>query len=716
MKRYLPTVLILVELLVVACSVGKDAAEREAVEREAVAVVTGGLNTVVVVKESPPTSTEIPLTTVIALESLIFLEQPEDKDVNENTAVRLACRVQEVQGASYVYEWFVSPDLRNIQMHEDNKISGADGPELFISSVQSHHAGQYICTVTVQGTNFTVISNTGQLKINYYDGPRESIDFGDGKRVSVQKNKDYQSLSCILPESYPKIEAVWYKNGEKIADERRMFILPRETYFGRQKIFGGALIIMYIDREDKGVYDCKTTYNGTEYLLQRYTLRVVGEVQASNLIKPSNIVTVDGESTYGGQATLYCSGIGKPAPRISWNKMDGSRVETSEKFLLQDNRRRLVITNVNSDDGTSYTCSVTVGGAGKKTQIVSMDIIPPVSAQITFVEQPKSQIIFTNRYPTFSLKCSINLAEFIGVEGSMMPVLYWLKNGNQLGFSSRRKSTTRQDSETNVLESSIEFVSPNESDLGIYQCIARGITQLRQVTAYVNVRSTEGDYNMEVVEPKYDFISVPMTVSAAEEHCRSWMTNGHLVSIMSRKEADTVTRLLKQENIEQAWIGLTCERYSGTWLWTQPADDSSKFSFWAEENPDNLYAGEEYAIMDTSLEGRWLDVRLADKKYPFVCKQYTKTCPSIREYYSGKLEPLNKVESKDTRYGVGESITVTCVDRTVQIKETLTCTTSGKYYPDEGFACPVYSSAPSQTFSSFILLVSVISRLIIRLS
>ena len=61
------------------------------------------------------------------------------------------------------------------------------------------------------------------------------------------------------------------------------------------------------------------------------------------------------------------------------------------------------------------------------------------------------------------------------------------------------------------------------------------------------------------------------------------------------------------------------------------------------ENPDNLYEGEEYAIMDTSLEGRWLDVRLADKEYPFVCKQYTTTCPSIREYYQGKLEPLNKV-------------------------------------------------------------------------
>ena len=44
--------LILAELLIVVCSVGKEAAERDAVEREAVTVETGGLNTVVIVKES----------------------------------------------------------------------------------------------------------------------------------------------------------------------------------------------------------------------------------------------------------------------------------------------------------------------------------------------------------------------------------------------------------------------------------------------------------------------------------------------------------------------------------------------------------------------------------------------------------------------------------------------------------------------------------------
>ena len=37
----------------------------------------------------------------------------------------------------------------------------------------------------------------------------------------------------------------------------------------------------------------------------------------------------------------------------------------------------------------------------------------PTSAQIAFVDQPDSQIIFTNRYPPFTLKCSINLAVFV---------------------------------------------------------------------------------------------------------------------------------------------------------------------------------------------------------------------------------------------------------------------------------------------------------------
>ena len=54
----------------------------------------------------------------------------------------------------------------------------------------------------------------------------------------------------------------------------------------------------------------------------------------------------------------------------------------------------------------------------------------------------------------------------------------------------------------------------------------------------------------------------------------------------------------------------------------------------------------------------------------------------------------------------------------VQVKETLTCSTSGNYEPDQGFACPVYSSAPSQTFSSctIFIIVSLISQLIRMLS
>lgn len=228
---------------------------------------------------------------------------------------------------------------------------------------------------------------------------------------------------------------------------------------------------------------------------------------------------------------------------------------------------------------------------------------------------------------------------------------------------------------------------------GVYQCVGRGTLQLRQTTAYVNIRKMESDYDLDEVEPYYDVVNLPMTVAEAEEHCQSWRTNGHLVSIMSSREAEKVTQLLRDEAVKEAWIGLTCEWKAGEWQWTQPADNSEKFSYWANEMPDNLYGHECYAVMDTELNGRWRDIRKNGNKYPFVCKQYSKTCKSVREYFENKLEPINKVETTTTEYGVGESITVTCTDRRVALKETLTCTTSGRYEPDDGFACPIYNTA-----------------------
>eukprot|EP00116_Pleurobrachia_bachei_P016377 sb/3476639/ len=115
--------------------------------------------------------------------------------------------------------------------------------------------------------------------------------------------------------------------------------------------------------------------------------------------------------------------------------------------------------------------------------------------------------------------------------------------------------------------------------------------------------------------------------------------------------------------------------------------------------------------MDTQLGGRWLDVQKKET-HPFVCKRYNNKCPSIREYYDGKLEPLNRVENKGTEYGVGETITVTCRDRTVPLKEILTCTQSGDYSPRDAFACPLYSSTPSFTPSLVTLLLSLIMRVL----
>ena len=55
-------------------------------------------------------------------------------------------------------------------------------------------------------------ADTFTAQVNYFDEPKErsADDFGAGKRKSVQKNTDYISLECVLPSSYPQVEAIWY--------------------------------------------------------------------------------------------------------------------------------------------------------------------------------------------------------------------------------------------------------------------------------------------------------------------------------------------------------------------------------------------------------------------------------------------------------------------------------------------------------------------------
>ena len=57
-------------------------------------------------------------------------------------------------------------------------------------------------------------------------------------------------------------------------------------------------------------------------------------------------------------------------------------------------------------------------------------------------------------------------SRYVNVDSSLNPVMYWLRNGHQVANSKRISLKTKIHSETNILQSTIDFNSPNEEDIG----------------------------------------------------------------------------------------------------------------------------------------------------------------------------------------------------------------------------------------------------------
>eukprot|EP00116_Pleurobrachia_bachei_P017267 sb/3477529/ len=101
----------------------------------------------------------------------------------------------------------------------------------------------------------------------------------------------------------------------------------------------------------------------------------------------------------------------------------------------------------------------------ERSQIKYLSMLPGTN-EIKFVATPKPHLIYTNWYPQFTLQCAIDYSPFMKSDGTKKPVLYWLKDGKQLAISKRMERQIKENSETKTLESTIDIVTPNESDLG----------------------------------------------------------------------------------------------------------------------------------------------------------------------------------------------------------------------------------------------------------
>ena len=97
----------------------------------------------------------------------------------------------------------------------------------------------------------------------------------------------------------------------------------------------------------------------------------------------------------------------------------------------------------------------------------------------------------------------------------------------------------------------------------------------------------------------------------AEEFCER--NGGHLVTITSAEEQQIVSDLAKTSIKHSCWIGCTDAESEGSWNWITE-EEFSAYQNWEEDEPNDNFGIEDYAVMNIS-NGEWNDIPVLTDSY-----------------------------------------------------------------------------------------------------
>ncbi|XP_078513119.1 contactin-5 [Lissotriton helveticus] len=363
-----------------------------------------------------------------------FVQEPDDVVFPANFGEKKVTLNCEARGnPSPNYRWLKNGTV--IDLESDYRYTLVEGSFIISSPIEEKDSGWYQCLIS--NTFGTVLSREAALQFSYlgnFSGPARS-------EVSVREGQGVV-LMCTPPPHSPEITYSWVFNKfpSFVAEDSRRFI-SQET---------GNLYISKAQASDVGSYICllKNTMTNTRVMSPPTPLTlgkdgVMGEYEPKIEVHFSYTLS----AAKGSNVKMECFALGNPVPTISWRKVTGN---IPSKSRLRKSQAVLEIPNVQLEDAGMYECKAE-NSRGKNA----------FRGQLQVYTRPH----WVEKINDTQLDSGDQLRWECKATGKPRPSYRWLKNGEPLQSQSR----------VEMVNGVLMIHNVNQSDAGMYQCLAKNI-------------------------------------------------------------------------------------------------------------------------------------------------------------------------------------------------------------------------------------------------
>ncbi|PFX26969.1 basement membrane-specific heparan sulfate proteoglycan core protein-like isoform X2 [Stylophora pistillata] len=311
-----------------------------------------------------------------------------------------------------------------------------DNGVLTIDRARAIHGGSYTCT----GKN---ANNEDMVTVQLRIGVTKPQVLISPASLSVQEG-DSAQFRCSAS-GFPAPELQWHggPGGE----------LPSEANTANSN---GLLIFDAVKKIHKGEYFCTASNLGG--ISSTGTFLNVSASGSPPIISvvPSLMTVLEGE-----EASFQCTAIGDPPPTIRWSREKGQLSPSSTSL-----NGVLSIFPTKVEDGGAYVCTA-ANKIGVDGGLVTLTVERDTSVPPTALVSPANQTV--DEGSSTSLSCQVT--------GDPYPSIEWRKVGGELPNNH------------SILGGLLVIQEITKEDEGMYLCLAQNKKGVKQVTAFINVRS-----------------------------------------------------------------------------------------------------------------------------------------------------------------------------------------------------------------------------------